>query len=219
MKKFTWAFLLVVVLWGCSDTRPSSSYSWQEFTGREEEEKSLERSFIYRAKVPTGWTVQAPAATEPLYDSRLPLCTFCISEEPLSLRITLHNFPTDSIEERVPCQAQVNRWKQKFASLDPSSILILPQAYGGFAGQLFEGTGILKDKETTVMGWIMQIAPEHYRSLTHYRTIQEKREFKQMRADYTLLVTGDPALVKKHKPEILAFARSIELIREIPIQP
>ncbi len=154
----------------------------------------------YRAIVPAHW--KAVPTTSNLQDTMLPLIEYQVE----GVSITVHNFPSQKMEQRIPAQAQVERWKKQFTYLEPMSIEVTPQAHGGFSGLLFEGEGILDEKRQKMIAWSMLIAPMHYQTLDHL----EKR---QMLADYTIKVVGD---VDPHRDEIFRFANSFELIESIP---
>src|SRR5262249_9135592 len=123
----------------------------------------LPRSLIYRVKFPPSWTSFQPPLEETLADTIVPLCEFRIEEEGKSIRITIHNFPTDKLEERIPPHAQIARWKQQFDELEPASISIIPQSYSGYTGLFFEGSGIMKGNDETMLCWSLQMGTEHYR--------------------------------------------------------
>ena len=55
--------------------------------------------------------------------------------------------------------AQIMRWKRQFEQLDPATTSVKPQAFSGFVGYLFEGTGILSGETKTVLGWAMELGP------------------------------------------------------------
>jgi hypothetical protein len=186
-----------------------------EINGRDEGNPQL-REPIYRLKAPTGWIRTDPPIDESISDSKKPLCEFCVEEGVEKIRITIHNFPTESLEERIPPLAQIVRWKRQFDYLNPTDVSISPQSYAGFLGQLFMASGEQKGQTVTVMGWSMQLGQEHYRHLSALESSDKMRKQRQMRADYTIKVVGPAGLVKKHHTELVAFANSFELIEEIP---
>lgn len=200
---------LLTVSPSCSkeDFQPNSLTSI-EFAGRH-----LRQLPIYRVKVPKTWQCRLPSPDESIADTTKPLCEFFIREgEQQEIRITIHQFPTEKIDDRTPPQAQISRWKQQFDQLDQNALFIIPQSFSGFVGLLFEASGIMKGKETTVMGWSMQIAGEHYHRMSDH-------VLKEMRADVTIKVVGPKTLVSKYRPQLVAFGRSFELIQEIPKTP
>jgi hypothetical protein len=157
---------------------------------------------IYRIKAPSDWTFKEPAKEESLDDTTKSLCEFFIQND---IRITIHNFPSNFIEERIPLKAQIIRWKRQFDELDQVSITTTPQSFAGFIGLFFEASGIIKGEETTMYGWSMQIAQEHYRTL----------EGNERKSCYTVKVTGPPIMMEEKRLAIIKFARSFELIDEI----
>ncbi len=175
-------------------------------------EGTLYRPLTYRAKTPSYWSRKESPTNESLVDTRKPLVEYFIQEEGLSIRITLHNFPANSLEERISPQSQINRWKKQFDPLVAETIHTSSLAKGGFSGLFFEASGLQDQIETTVLGWSMQLSAEHFRNLSHYA----EEAYRQMRADYTLKAVGPSDLIFKHKFSIIEFANSFELIEEIP---
>jgi hypothetical protein len=201
-------FSLLLLCLSCVSPPPSSSKKMTEICGRD-----AKHTLIYRVDVPSDWEQVNPLAGESLTDTTKSLCEFFIRDQPHTIRIAIHNFPTENMEQRIAPMAQIARWKKQFTKLDSTSVTVTPQAFGGFSGFLFEGTGLLKDQPTAMMGWSMQMAPEHYRKL------QDREEKQtQMRADYTIKITGPTEAVKKFRSLIVAFARSFELIDDIPYE-
>lgn len=187
-------YFLIFILVGCSSQEQKKS-SWVEMTGR-----GSPREKIYRARVPKTWKCLHPSADESLLDTRKALCEYWIEDG--LIKITIHNFPTDRIEQRIPPEAQINRWLGQLSNLDKVQTNIQPWSVGGFRGLYLSAT----NEEMMVLGWAMQLGPEHYRQLDN----------QQMKADYTIKAIGSPSVVKKHKSEIENFANSFELIEEIP---
>jgi hypothetical protein len=185
--------------------------SWQTIHGRNNA-SGPERPLIYRAKIPIEWVQRDPPPDGSLVDTRKPLVEYFIQDNNQSIRITLHNFPSNSVEERIPPLSQVNRWKRQFDIIFPESVIISPVANGGFSGLFFEASGTLDNIKTTILGWSMQLAAEHYRTLSNY----EGDIYLQIRSDYTLKAVGPTDLVIKHKNNIIDFFNSFELIEEIP---
>jgi hypothetical protein len=210
---------LLLLLTSCSsnldEAASSPSISWVTILGRNEKE-SLERPPVYHVKVPSHWIHVPPASTESLTDTTKHIDEFFILSDSGhdKIRITIHNFPSDEIEDRIPPAAQVARWKRQFTHLNPTDEVTTPQARGGFEGLFFYGTGTLHNAPHAVMGWSMQLAAEHYRTLAHYATTSPLG--RQMQSDYTIKVTGAPALIETHRTEIESFAHSFELLHEVP---
>jgi len=188
-------FLIPIFLFGCLSS--AAATQTVEICGRDPA-----HTLIYRAKVPAAWSHIHPSPTESLTDTTKSICEFTLNE----IRITVHNFPSDAIENRIPPSAQIARWKKQFTTIDTITSSTIPQSFSGFVGLLFEGNGVLNSAKTIMMGWSMQIAPEHYRSLTN----------PQLRADFTIKAVGPTELMAKERKTLIAFARSFELIEEIP---
>jgi hypothetical protein len=177
-------------------------FTVQEFTGREESVGvSLVRRPVYRAKVPAGWVRIDPVGT--IQDTKEPNATFLVEEK---LKVTIHTFPSNRLEERIPPSAQIARWKRQLGEVETS---IEPACHGGFVGLCLEGP--------TMLAWSMQLDLEHYQTLTFLASSHlEEEHFKQMRADYTIKAAGPEELIESHRNELRFFADSFELIQEIP---
>jgi hypothetical protein len=196
---------------GCSKETPQSQpLVLHQILGRETNSIS-KRLPLYQIKAPSTWTHIIPPSNESLIDTTKFLSEFLIYGDEGVIKITIHNFPTETIESRIPPSAQIARWKQQFSYLDPISIMVSPQSYSGFVGLLFEGTGIINNESMTIIGWSMQLDSTHFRILSH------PSYFAQLRADVTIKATGPKNLMTKHYSSIYAFARSFELIDEIPV--
>lgn len=168
---------------------------------------------LYRIRAPESWIQRDPLPNESLTDTTKAICEFIIRESDEIIRIAIHNFPSEIIQERIPPEQQVFRWKNQFELLIPESSSTIPQAFSGYSGLLFEGIGILKGKSTMMLSWALQLAPEHYQILVHYSQMPNE---KSMRADITIKAVGSLPLMKKHREAIIAMGRSFELIEEIP---
>lgn len=208
--------LLLLFLTSCSNGQSSGLRPMQEINGRDNGDVTLSRPAIYRVRAPKEWIRHDPPAEESLIDTKKALCEFTIPNSTGAVRITIHNFPSENIDSRIPPGAQVARWKRQFTSLDASTVSIIPQAHGGFSGLLFEGTGTIANEEVSVMGWAMQLAPTHYHSVS---SLMNDNTIQQTRADYTIKISGPRTLVAQHRKDIIAFARSFELIQELPAPP
>lgn len=203
------AILVILLCPSCSKESNTTQTPWQEIRGRDNG-SAIERVAIYRAKIPAFWTaINSPSNS--ITDTTLAIGEWHISENSGQIRITLHNFPTEQLSQRIPPIAQVERWQQQFDSLDPVQTAITPSSHGGFAGLHIEATGTLKEEPQTLLGWSMQMATQHYQQLS----IVDDPIEKQRRADYTIKVLGPPELMQKHRKAIIAFANSFELIEEI----
>jgi len=214
MMMITLVIFFGCLLSGCSTESEADALTlMQEIKGRDDDGQ---RTPIYRVRIPDNWVRRDPLPTESLKDTTKALCEFLIYEPGESIRIAIHNFPSETMEQRIPPFAQVERWKQQFAALYSAESSFEPQAFNGYSGQLFIGKGLLEGKESMVMGWALQVAPEHYRTLSSPENENNIPSFKQMRADVTIKASGPKAFMEKHEAKIRAFARSFELIEEIP---
>lgn len=162
---------------------------------------------LYHAIISQDWLKEDPSPQASLEDTMKPICTLQIED----IKITVHNFPSSAIEQRIPPQAQIQRWKKQFSPLDEESVTITPVGHSGFLGAQFEASGLIDGKETATLAWIMQLAPEHYYSISS-RFPQDT----QRKADWTIKAVGPKESLEKHKQSLLLFAQSFELIDEIP---
>lgn len=209
---FHTTIFILLFLTSCSTNSASPSKAeWQFISGRNEE-PSVERPQLYRALVPPYWVRRDPPANESIADTTKCNCEFYIQEDGPSIRLTVHTFPCTHSNMRIPPEAQIARWKKQFEELNELATHVQPNSHGGFSGLFFEAEGLYQGCSTKVMGWSMQLASVYDRSLSlgkhsldHYK-----------RADYTIKASGPPALIDKHRSDILAFAHSFELIDELP---
>lgn len=210
MHAITMMILALMILSGCGQTDHSQNTVWQQFCCRDEGTPS-ERLALYRAKVPVHWLRQD--SEESLVDTTKPICEFFIGEQPDHILLTLHTFPADKFERRIPPEAQINRWKRQFDELDLCNLIIEPCSHGGYTGLLFQGQGSFKGKESSMIGYSMQLAPPHWMILH----AKEEVSFKERHtaADYTIKAMGSFTAIEKWKTEIECFADSFELIEEL----
>jgi len=196
-------FLSLFLFIGCETSTPFTEVKLEKICGREP------RIPLYQAKVPSNWQRKDPSPAQSLNDTMLPLCEFFIED---SVRITIHNFPNQSLENRIPPLSQIARWKKQFQALDPLNHHIQAESWGGFVGLHFEGSGTLNGQETKMLGWSLQLATEHFLTLEGKQDLY----FNQALADYTIKALGPKELVEKYQSQIEEFTHSFELIREIP---
>jgi len=187
-----------------------------EIPARDDGSIREKRPLIYRFKVNPEWKLSLPDSKESIVDTTKALAEIFILDGSQKIRIAIHNFPSDQMNERIPPLAQIARWKKQFQTLTPQHVTITPQAFGGYHGYLMEATGVMHDIPTTVIGWSLQLPPEHYQSLHKALTRTEQAKLRQMRGDITIKATGPTDLMHKHREEIVAFARSFQLIDDIP---
>lgn len=204
--------LSFLLLESCEQSINPKSFNWQNFNCRDAGHFA-ERIEIYRAKVPLGWKRKDPSE-ESIADTTMPICEFFIGNQPNLIHLTIHTFYSDKLDQRIPPEAQIHRWKRQFDELHLTSLSIEPTAHGGFSGYAFAATGIFKNKEQSVMGFAMQLAPQHWLALHARENALFKQ--KQMSSDYTIKAIGNPQSLEEYKQEIEIFAHSFELIEEIP---
>lgn len=135
---------------------------------------------IYQAEVPNHW-IKLEQASD-LSDTRMPIATYKIGDGLL----TVHNFPYASFEERIPPEAQIQRWKKQFPKgiHDISSV-----AHGGFGGFRLE--------TEEMIGYAMQLSPLIFKAL-HPSEIDK-------RADYTIKFVG-PVVDYRHEVDLFAIS-------------
>lgn len=211
---------LCVLLIGCgSSTEVANNWKWQEICGRNDS-SNVERLPVYRIKVPQALLRIDPEASISLEDTRLPLCEFIINDNEKQIKIVIHNFPKIDGKNISPL-AQIARWKNQLATINQMETSVIPQAFSGFVGYLFESSE--NDGSKAIMAWALQLAPEHDHTLSYYikksESPNEKRVLNQMMSDITIKISGTKQLLKKYKQELIKFARSFELIKEIPPAP
>lgn len=207
--------LILALLLSCTtpDTKPSEPLSTEQIRGRGHEGK---RPLLYRAKVPHSWVRRDPLPSTDLSDTTLSIADFFIIDDNETIRIAIHNFPSEKIEQRIPPAAQVARWQRQLENIDPSSLTIEPLSFSGYKGLYFEGVNRSGDSPTMVLGWSLQLADIHYRALTPSSDQVDTPESREKRADITIKATGPRTIMEQHKEAIAAFAQSFELIEEIP---
>jgi hypothetical protein len=215
--------ILLTVMSSCSTEETSSTHSKTFQTKVEEiccrDGGGFARCPTYRVRVPRHWVRHDPAPDESIADTRKNLCSFTIEDVDGSIQITIHNFPSESLDARIPPVAQLTRWQRQFSR--PQSHQVTPQAFGGFAGLRLEMTGYMDNQPSEVMmlAWAMQMAHEHYNQLMWGKDQQDEHRLSQMRADYTIKAVGPIALMQRHKKALVRMARRFELIEEIPSRP
>lgn len=207
-------FFILFFLSGCSQQDPISPTKIVEIAGRDDGFKK--RPMIYQVKIPLHWMQKKLLPHEAVLDTTMPIAEFSIEEGDKKIRITIHNFPSETMSQRIPTLAQINRWKKQFQSLDLASVSIKSQAWGGFSGFLLEATGHLNEEKTSLLGWSLQLAAEHYLTLSYPPLRNLTEVYRQMRADVTIKAMGPQPLMSQHREAIVSFARSFRLIDDIP---
>ncbi len=191
-------FTLLLAFASCSRT-PVPGHPWQEIAGRDGYP-------VYRARVPQEWKRGDPLTTAYMTDTTMALCEFVVGDG--AVKIVVHNFPSDSLTQRIPPMAQIVRWQGQMGVTSSTDSQVCSVSHGGFTGLRLAADGIL--------AWAMQLSPAHYRALQLPGSPAEQSFFRQMRSDYTIKVTGPQAILQRHRADIEAFAMSFELIQEVP---
>lgn len=213
-KRSILAMTVLACLTSCGGAPDVTSIPMQEIRGRGDEKHRLS---VYRVRAPEGWIRRDPLSGENLNDTTKALCEFIIMEGSEVARIAIHNFPSAKLEDRVPVEAQVARWRRQFETLNAAECETRLQSFSGYSGLYFQGCGRMQGKPTMVLGWVLQLSPEHYLMLSRSSlSSEEDKVNSQMRSDVTIKAVGPQALMEKHKHEIIEFARTFELIEEIP---
>lgn len=208
--------LLSFIFTSCQDSPKNHQTKEKKIIHGRNSEESLLRPATYQVITPISWHFQESDKNLSLLDTTLPLAEFMIQEKSGTIHLTIHNFPTSEFEKRIPPVAQVNRWKEQLGGETARHTTLSPQAFGGYAGIKFEGEGMFKGKEVAVIGWSMQLSPEHFYALSQPQANISSQEREQMRADYTIKAVGPIELIQAHQDSIHKFARSFHLIKPIP---
>lgn len=199
---------LICTLFACSKCPKKNAVpiELQTIPGRVEcVQEQLVLRPVYQAAIPDTWK---RVEIEGNLDTTHPNAAFLIEEE---VRINVHTFPSSNLAARISPEAQLARWKNQFP--EKAKMHWEPISAGGFFGYYFEA----KTEQKATLGWAMQLDLDHYQALSFLASTEEEREhYSQISADYTIKATGPANLLEKHKKAILTFAKSFELIQEIP---
>lgn len=209
---------LGLAAWRGDSSHPDNAQKvWGGIAGRDSGEAAGgERPLIYRACIPRQWQRYDPQGDSSIAATTEPICTFIISDSRGDIRLTIHNFPYDDIDERVDPRHQVARWQQQLGPCDPFATKITKVHGGGFTGLQLSAEGLVDDVPTGVLAWSMQLAPEYFFSLKAEGTPYNRHFIRQLAADYTIKAVGSPESVMAHYGDIDTFASSFELIYELP---
>jgi hypothetical protein len=208
--------LTLLCLGSCSqEDSAKSAYHVVDLAARDDGNPEV-KPIVYRVKTPKHWFLQLPASNESIVDTTKAIAHFFIFDGNEKIGISVHNFPSDSMEQRIAPFAQITRWKKQFQSLDQASVSLTPQAFGGYHGFLLEATGQMSSSTMTIFGWALQLAPEHYRALSQPLAPSLMQRYRQMRGDVTIKAVGPAQIMAAHRDDIIAFARSFQLIDDIP---
>lgn len=172
---------------------------------------------LYEVEVPKSWIIQQSHSNGYEQDTTLPLIEFFINDADDQIRITIHNFPNQKLEKRIPPMQQVERWKKQFSPL--TFYTLLNQSFAGFVGVLLEGEGWMQNKKISMLAWSMQLDQTLYQHLDKILTYQESMLLREIQSDITIKAVGPKSLIDKYKKEIIQMALSFKLIDEIPYSP
>lgn len=217
MKLEYWllTFLILGLCSSCSQEDSSfSQWNILDIVARDEGDPK-QRPVVYRIKVPQEWIEQNPLIDESIMDTTKAIMEFFIYGDEAKVRIAIHNFPSNTMDQRILPMAQINRWKKQFQSLDETSVSIIPQAFGGYYGFLLEATGQMDEVKTSILAWSLQLAMEHYQALSLPVPPTLTKRHRQMRGDVTIKAVGPQHLIAKHRERIISSARSFQLIDDI----
>lgn len=185
---------------------------WELISARDQD-PSLNRPFIYRISTPNGWTKLEPDPKISITNTTFANCEFVLEKKEGKIRLTIHTFPFQDRNLRIPPQAQVNRWKQQFDDIDILTVHVSDESRGGFSGLFFEAEGLIKGQPTKVMAWSMQIAQIYDRELEQGKNFLDSWK----RADYTIKASGPIEMMTTYRKELIQFSNSFELIDELRI--
>lgn len=171
---------------------------------------------IYTMSTPRGWIRRDPLPDDLVTDTTKSICEFIINDPEGIIRIAVHNFPAETIDARIPPQAQVARWKNQIEGYDEMNSYTSPIAFAGYSGLLFVGIGT-----NMVIAAALQLTPEHFRNLPvlppeSKETSRTSELHAQMRGDVTIKAVGTIGSMQKHQDEILRSIHSFALVDEIP---
>lgn len=195
---------LFSLLCGCQRNE-TKTFAWHSIRARD----SLP---LYRVKVPLHWAI---VPTEPSQDTMKAIAEFLLEENGQEIRITIHNFPSFAIQDRIPPEAQTQRWLRQFDSINPSKTVTSRHSQSGFSGLQLEAEGTLHDSDQALLAWSMQLSPVLYYHVPTCSVCPPER-LPHMRADFTIKASGPSDLLYSKRDEILLFAHSLELIEGIP---
>lgn len=215
MKFSPLLLLLFLSFFSCSiSENQTNESSWENINGRDEGSPPFFRQPIYRIFTPITWE-RINSVDSSIVDTMLPIVEYRIPNT--DIHITIHNFPSSDVTSRIPPIAQTARWERQFEEIDPASIKLIPQSFSGFVGLRFEAIGLINSKETMIIAWALQLGEEHFHHFIQPSTLKNLSDI-QIRSDVTIKVTGSPHYIKSYASQIDQFARSFELIDEIPVR-
>lgn len=202
--------LIFLSFWGCEQKKAHPKPMSQTISGRDRGgESGLVRYPLYRVKTFPNWKRLDPSPLTSNLDTRQPIVEFWIDGQ---IHVTIHNFPSDSMDTRIPPRAQVERWKKQMLTDDNDDFVERPVSFAGFAGFFFEG----EDKDKMTIAYALKLDDRHYQSLRSHRQPHNEAFLKQMGSDVTIKAVGPIQAMMKYREDLIAFSESFELIQEIP---
>lgn len=185
-------------------------------------EKVFARESLHDAKPPEIWRLEVPKTWKRIdpqelsTDTRLPNLSFEIQGEKAPILITLHNFPAEQLQERVPISMQITRWKRQLTNLDEVSLREVPFTQSGYRGLLLTAKGEKEGKSHAFIAVALQMDNELFEAL-RVESAERQTQFmnRQRRSDFTLKAQGDPEDLVLHEEDILNSFESFELIAGI----
>lgn len=204
MERIVLYFLLLIFCISCENSNVST-FKTISIPGRNGQ-------FIYEIDFPDHWEY-AFTDSNLINDTRESLCDLFFEEENEKVIFSIHNFPCSSLHERIPPKAQVNRWNNQLKETQEIKKQEILESFGGFCGIKFQGVGNLNHEAKKMIAWAMQLPEEFYHSLNFSNFSED--ELMQMRADFTIKVTGPESLIDKHQATLEKVAHSFRLIQDI----
>ena len=219
--KFSALSFILILLASCNPNspipeNPKADSILETIKGRDEAKDDLRRIQVYHIQTPKSWIRKDPLPDHSITDTKEALVEFIIKENQDLIRISIHNFPYDKSEERIPQIAQVTRWQNQFQHLEKELSSITQDSFNGYSALVFEGVGVMDGEKKQMLAYAMQLPKVHFNALLHPKEINKIVLYRQMRGDVTIKAVGNDDLMEKHKDAIIAFAKSFEMIEEIP---
>jgi hypothetical protein len=171
--------------------------------------------FIYRLRLPIGWQCMPKEAF--FLDTREPIAVVHKEAKEGEVIITIHNFPFEHVQERISPDAQLVRWRRQLKQFNELSSDTCLQAFSGYHGLLFEGSGVLENgEEEAILAWALKLGDEPYYSIKEHEDSLDNILYKNLLSDVTIKARGPKQLIEKWREEIISIARSFETIEELP---
>lgn len=212
LSSMVFMLILCLNLSSCEIANSSKIFHTQPLSSRDDGSPNS-RALLYQTTVPQNWIRKDPSENESILDTKKANCEFFIHENNQQVRITIHTFPYSDDSQRIPPQAQIQRWKKQFDHYNSITLITNSCSQSGFYGYFFEVEGMINHEPITMMGWSMQLSPLFDRALKY----DQDNQAQIKRADFTIKVTGPPELVSKNREDILIFAQHFEFIDELPL--